>query len=174
MQKMLFLGYDRMQTSLIEKIEQSDWVVDHTAEPVVDFSDYDLVVSFGYRFILKTNTLTTARRPVINLHIAYLPWNRGAHPLFWAAYDGTPAGVTIHEMDQGVDTGPICFQNAVRFDYDKESFASAYKRLIGEVEDLFLGHLQEVLGGNYVSTPQVGAGTVRRVRDLPGGLHGLR
>ena len=56
MQKMLFLGYDRMQTSLIEKIEQSDWVVDHTAAPVVDFSDYDLVVSFGYRFILKTNS----------------------------------------------------------------------------------------------------------------------
>jgi folate-dependent phosphoribosylglycinamide formyltransferase PurN len=110
MQKMLFLGYDRMQTSLIEKIEQSDWEVDHTAGPVFDFSDYDLVVSFGYRFIVKTGTLATARRPVINLHIAYLPWNRGAHPCSGQLNDGTPAGVTIHEMDPGVETGPICFK----------------------------------------------------------------
>lgn len=170
MQKLLFLGFDKTQTRLIELIEAQGWQVDHTQDPITDFSDYDLVVSFGYRHILKAETLATARRPVLNLHISYLPWNRGAHPLFWAAYDGTPVGVTIHEIATGVDTGPICFQAKVNIDSQTETFASGYQRLMAEIQDLFETHAAALLSGSYQSQPQQGAGTMKRVRDLPDGF----
>jgi methionyl-tRNA formyltransferase len=166
----LFLGYDRNQTRLVSLIEKHGWSLEQTDNKVADASRYDLVLSFGYRHILKREFLATARRPVLNLHIAYLPWNRGAHPLFWAMFDGTPAGVTIHEIDTGIDTGPICFQKEVPIDPQSETFSSAYQRLVQEVEALFEAHISELLNGEYVSRPQSGAGSCKRVRDLPSGF----
>ena len=122
MSKLLFLGYDRSQTKLIDLIESKGWSVDQTGEPISDLSAYDLAVSFGYRHILNADALQTTRRPVLNLHIAYLPWNRGAHPLFWAAYDGTPAGVTIHEIDSVWIRGPYAFRR-------KSTLTATLKRL---------------------------------------------
>lgn len=167
MKKALFLGYGRARTRLIDLIGRRGWAVDRTDLMVADLSGYDVVVSFGYGHILKSSVLATANRPVLNLHIAYLPWNRGAHPLFWAAYDGTPAGVTIHEIDFGVDTGPVCFQRKVVFDYQAETFSSAYQALIVNIEALFEEHADALLKGDYQSHPQEGAGSFRRVRELP-------
>jgi methionyl-tRNA formyltransferase len=162
-----FLGYNREQTRLIDLISGRGLDVEWTGQMVNDLSAYELAISFGYGHILKADVLATAKRPVLNLHIAYLPWNRGAHPLFWAAYDGTPAGVTIHEIDSGVDTGPICFQRKVRFDYQTETFTSAYRKLIEDIEALFEEHAAELLTGDYTSRPQEGLGSLKRVRDLP-------
>lgn len=167
---MLFLGYNGQQTSLINLIASLGCDVSWTDQRVDSLSSCDLAISFGYRRMLKADVLATARRPVLNLHIAYLPWNRGAHPLFWAAYDGTPAGVTIHEIDSGIDTGPICFQRKIEFDYQAETFASAYKKLFEDIEALFEEHAAELLSGNYSSSPQEGTGTFKRVRDLPSGF----
>ena len=47
---------------------------------------------------------------VLNLHPALLPYNRGWHTASWAILDGTPAGATLHFMDEGVDTGDIVHQ----------------------------------------------------------------
>ncbi len=170
MKKIMFLGYNREQTRLIDLIARFGWNVDWTDQRIDDLSPYDLAVSFGYRHILKTDVLATAKRPVLNLHIAYLPWNRGAHPLFWAAYDGTPAGVTIHEIDSGIDTGPICFQRKVEFDYQTETFSSAYRKLIEDIEALFEEHAAELLNGDYIIRAQEGTGSFRRVRNLPSGF----
>jgi len=170
MPKMLFLGYDRTSTSLIARIESMDWEVEHTSAPVLDFSEYDLVVSFGYRHIIRKNVLATARRPPLNLHISYLPWNRGAHPLFWAAHDGTPIGVSIHEIDTGIDTGPIVYQKEVFIDLLEATFSSGHEALVEAVETLFTNHLEALLGGDYLATEQQGVGTIKRVSDLPSGF----
>jgi methionyl-tRNA formyltransferase len=169
--RILFLGYSRQQTRLHNVIARLGADVDWTDQRIESFWDYDLVISFGYRHILKASVLATAKRAVLNLHIAYLPWNRGAHPLFWAAYDGTPLGVTIHEIDPGVDTGPICFQRKIDIDYQSETFASGYKKLVGDIETLFEEHAAELLSGEYCSVPQQGSGTVKRVCDLPAGFN---
>lgn len=170
MRKMLFLGYGPEQTGLLGEIKQRGWDVTHQAEPVSDLSGFDLVISYGYRHILKANVLATARRPPINLHIAYLPFNRGAHPLFWAAYEGTPIGVTIHEIDPGIDTGPICFQEPVELDKSVETFASGYTKLIAAMESLFIDQMDRLLDADYEAVQQQGHGTTHRVRDLPSGF----
>lgn len=165
--KVCFLGYDRSQTRLIEAIEERGCEVNEIYEKVDDFSLYNVVVSFGYRHIIGSTLLQTLTRPAINLHIAYLPYNRGAHPNFWSWIDGTPAGVTIHEIDKGIDTGPVCFQKQVVFNDPSDTFAATYSQLIEEIENLFIDNIDDLLGGTYCPRPQTGTGTYHNVRDLP-------
>ena len=122
--KVLFLGYDEKQTHLIDALVKNNCVVDHTEDKVEPVSGYDFVVSYGYRHILKQNVIDGFGCPILNLHIAYLPYNRGAHPNFWAFYDNTPTGVTIHLIDGGVDTGPIVKQRFVNFEKEDDTFVS--------------------------------------------------
>ena len=55
-------------------------------------------------------------KKIINLHISYLPYNKGAHPNFWSFADNTPSGVTIHEVNENLDSGNIIFQKKIEFD----------------------------------------------------------
>lgn len=125
------------------------------------------MVSFGYRYILPASVLATALRPVLNLHIAFLPWNRGAHPVYWALTEGTPLGMTIHEMDAGIDTGPIVVQRRVPLSPSDRTFADAYSRVIAAMERLFIDCMPALLGGGYLAVPQAWCAPCRRVRDLP-------
>jgi methionyl-tRNA formyltransferase len=162
-----FLGYDKSQTRLPSVLEGKGHVVEQTSEPLSNLGDADVNISFGYRHILPPTVLKTSKRPVLNLHIGYLPYNRGAHPNFWAFHDNTPSGVTIHEIDEGVDTGSICFQRYVNFAPDETTFAATHKRLLREIEDLFVEHLDVLIAGRYQARPQRGAGTVHRQSQLP-------
>ena len=149
----------------------SQHLIDHeihqTENPVSNLSGYDLVVSFNYKHIISKPTLMTADCDVINIHISYLPFNRGAHPNFWAHYDGTPHGVTIHKVDSGVDTGPIIWQRLVAFAPHETTFALTHARLVTEAEQLFIDHIDQITGESLPATPQRGTGTHHKTADLP-------
>ncbi|BDW96816.1 hypothetical protein MACH10_25010 [Thalassospira tepidiphila] len=164
--RVLFLGYNRDQTSLIDVLSEAGCDVDHSVDPIEEV-DYDLIVSFGYRHIISQNTLNRITCPIMNLHISYLPYNRGAHPGFWSFFDDTPSGVTIHLIDDGLDTGPVIYQRKVTFDAGEVTFADAHRRLVSEIEDLFVVHLDELLTGKWRAVPQCGEGTKHYVKDLP-------
>jgi len=67
----------------------------------------DIGVSVLFGHILKQDVIDVFPKGIINLHPAYLPYNRGAHPNVWCIMDGTPAGATLHYIDAGIDTGKI-------------------------------------------------------------------
>lgn len=167
MKRLLFLGYNYQQTRLIQLISKQGWRVFQTSEKCSALKHFDAVVSFGYKHILRPALLNTLTRPVINLHIAYLPFNRGADPNFWSFYDGTPAGVTIHHIDHGIDTGPICFQKQVQFKENELTFQQTYQRLIVEIEALFEQNIETLLAGDYTAVSQKETGTFHRAKDLP-------
>ncbi|WP_083932594.1 phosphoribosylglycinamide formyltransferase [Nocardiopsis halophila] len=73
----------------------------------------DLVVSAGFMRILGREVLDVA--PVVNLHPALLPSFPGAHAVRDALAHGVRVtGSTVHFVDEGVDTGPVIDQVAVR------------------------------------------------------------
>ena len=90
----------------------------------------------------------------INLHISYLPYARGAHPNFWSIIEGSPCGVTIHEIDPGLDTGPILLQEPIEFDLFSESFHSTYNKLQFLIEELFSCNWHLLRASSVPSTPQ--------------------
>ncbi len=170
LKKILFLGYGPNETSLIYELSMLGYKIIHHAEElykIIPIPDVDLIVSFGYRHIISAEELRRIDKKIINLHISYLPWNRGAHPNFWAFYDSTPKGVTIHLIDQGIDSGPIIFQKFVKFNESENTFRSTYLRLKSEIENLFLKNLDILLSGKYSITPQQDSGTVHFIKDLP-------
>ena len=107
----LFLGYSEKETSLIRLLKRKGCRVTNLSKTIKikDLERNDFYVSFGYKKIIPKNILKYAKRPIINLHMSFLPFNRGAHPNFWSFVNKTPSGVTIHEINNGVDTGPIIF-----------------------------------------------------------------
>lgn len=165
--KVLFLGYSERQTDLIGDLVALECEVWHTEDKITSTAGYDLVVSYGYKHILKKDAIASSAAPIVNLHISYLPWNRGAHPNFWSFYDATPSGVSIHLIDDGVDTGPIIYQERVVFAEEEKTFSKTYRRLITEIEALFKSHIADIATKNFFAVPQTGAGSYHRVADLP-------
>ena len=168
MSRVAFLGYDRSQTRLVAALEAFGADVVEITAPVDDLSTFDLCVSFGYKFILPAAVLAATARPVLNLHISYLPHNRGYHPNFWSHVESTPAGVTIHEIDAGIDTGPIVFQRRIVFPETLTTFADTYRFLIENIETLFIDNMAALLSGDYQAEPQQGEGGFHLRKQLPG------
>ena len=110
--KILWIGYNMNETSLIKELIKVGCEVHYCQDDLV-YSSYDLIFSFGFRQIIKAEKLKIVGCPIINLHISYLPYNRGAHPSFWSFYEDTPSGVSIHLIDNGIDTGPILYQKLI-------------------------------------------------------------
>jgi methionyl-tRNA formyltransferase len=71
----------------------------------------DVGVVVGYGHILRTELLTLPRRGMVNVHPSLLPALRGAAPIEWTILQGIEnTGVTIMQLDEGMDSGPILHQ----------------------------------------------------------------
>ena len=168
MKKIIFLGYDSSKTRLINELKKRKCVVKAISEKISieDIGKRDLIISFGYRHILSSNFINNCGCPIVNLHISYLPFNRGAHPNFWSFYDNTPSGVTIHLINEGIDSGPILFQKKIEFD-NEITFIETYKRLINEIENLFLENIDLIIEKKWTEKRQSHKGTFHQYKDLP-------
>lgn len=90
--------------------------------------DADLGVVFAaYR--LKPSVFTIPRLGCLNLHLGLAPEFRGSSPGFYEMLEGVPTvGVTIHRMDEGLDSGPIIKQETFPIDVAPEEDPIAYLR----------------------------------------------
>jgi len=80
-----------------------------------------LVVLAGYMQLLDPQFIAQFPQAVINVHPALLPAFPGSHPIEdQIAYGVKISGVTVHFVDDGVDTGPIILQEAVRLPYTRD------------------------------------------------------
>ena len=70
------------------------------------------VIFIMVNHILKKDILNAPRVGIINKHAALLPSARGVYPFFWCKLKGLPTGVTYHQVDAGIDTGPILLQTS--------------------------------------------------------------
>ena len=121
-------------------------------------------VFFGY--LLRKELLDLFPRGVINLHPALLPYNRGACPNAWSILDGTPAGATIHAVDEGIDTGDILARREVPAE-PIDTAETLYRRLEKACIELFADAWPAIRAGAAVRQPQPpSSGTFHRVRDL--------
>ena len=123
---------------------------------------------FGIHFplIIPRNILTLPSVGVLNLHPAYLPYNRGWHNSAWALLDDTPYGGTLHFMNEGVDTGDIIHQRRV-IPAPDDTGDSLYKKALQAEVETFVEAWPQLLSGNprrIVQDPA--AGTAHRKKDL--------
>lgn len=126
----------------------------------------DILISCGFRHIVPANIRRIPPRGCINIHSSYLPYNRGANPNVWSIIDGTPAGVSIHYMDEGIDTGPIIARRVI-----ETTFSDNAKDVYGKLEDaqveLFTQTWEQIKQGSINPIKQnKDEGTVHKVKDF--------
>lgn len=113
----------------------------------------DFIISFGYRYLISRAVIEKFPKRLINLHISYLPWNRGADPNFWSIAEDTKKGVTIHLIDSEVDTGDILVQREV-FLEESDTLKSSYLRLKNEIEALLIENWSEIRDNRIIPVAQ--------------------
>lgn len=79
----------------------------------------DLIVCVNFDQILKKDIINLPTIGCINTHASLLPKYRGRAPLNWAMINGEKySGVTVHFIDEGIDTGDIILQEKIKIDED--------------------------------------------------------
>ena len=165
--KILFLGNDT--SPLLKWLISVEGFVMQTSEKIttelIYSNNINFIVSYGYCHILGKDILDIFHDRAINLHLSYLPFNRGADPNFWSFVENTPIGVTIHYIDEGIDTGDIIVQEKVKFDTKQDTLSSSYEKLHIAIQDLFKKNWQDIKTIGCKRQKQVGNGTSHKVKD---------
>ena len=92
------------------------------AETALLVRDCDVLLTIGYGVLLPTEILTLPRHGCLNLHFSLLPRWRGAAPVQRAIEAGDSlSGVTVFQLDEGMDTGPIFSTKRFALDADVTS-----------------------------------------------------
>lgn len=113
----------------------------------------DYLISVHFPYLFPSEVVRLPGRGCLNLHPAYLPYNRGWHTASWAVLDGTPLGATLHFMDDGADTGDIVHQMEVPVG-PGDTAASLYPLLFQAELEVFREAWPSVAAGMCERRPQ--------------------
>jgi len=133
----------------------------------------EIGVSAFFGHILRSDILELFPAGMINLHPAYLPYNRGAYTNVWSIVDGTPAGATLHYIDTGVDTGDVIARSRIQTS-PTDTGGSLYDKLENACIELFKETWPQVATGDVPRIAQSGPdfseydgeGTAHRMKDV--------
>lgn len=115
-------------------------------------ADFLLVASYGQ--ILSTRLLESAKQGGINLHGSLLPRYRGAAPIQRCIQEGeTETGITLMQMDKGMDTGDIISVKRIDIGPD-ETYGELQDRLAILAAEMAEGWAERLASGDYSRLPQ--------------------
>lgn len=115
-------------------------------------ADIYVVAAFGQ--ILSKEILDMPKYGCVNIHASLLPKYRGAAPIQWSVINGDKeSGVTIQQMNEGVDTGDIILQKIITLD-KKETGESLFDRLAVLGAEAIVEALESIENGTATRTPQ--------------------
>lgn len=132
-----------------------------------DLIKYNVDYIFGIHFpyIIKKKLLDLPKIGFLNLHPAYLPYNKGWHTPSWAILDDTPYGATLHFMSEELDKGDIVFQEKLEI-LPTHTANSLYKDILELEEKIFKEALPKLLSLNPSRYKQSSDGTSHNRKDL--------
>src|SRR5207244_5277927 len=162
--KLLQSGIKRRALQLDLEVFQPERIRDDAAQSRIRQAGAEVMVVVAYGQILPASLITAPRLGTLNVHASLLPRHRGPAPVEWAILSGdTETGVTIMQMDAGVDTGPILTQERVAIAPDESA-----GRLEGELAALggrlLVRSLEDYAAGRIHPLPQPAEGATRAPR----------
>ena len=112
--------YDTQDDVLKQLAKEND--IDYLKHPNINLDEFvndiqkyecDLFVSMSYNQIFKSRIFNLPRMRTINCHAGKLPYYRGRNVLNWVLInDEKEFGITVHYVDEGIDTGDILLQKS--------------------------------------------------------------
>ena len=126
----------------------------HVATRLADLGGIDVAVIVAYGMLIRPEALTIPRCGFVNVHFSILPRWRGAAPVQRAIEAGdTKIGVTLMQLDEGLDTGPILSTRSSAISAD-ETAGDILERLARDGAELLGEQLGHVLSGSVIPMPQ--------------------
>ena len=114
----------------------------------------DGLFSHSYSMLVRPDILHLVEGRAFNVHAALLPRNRGPNPVQWALIHGEDkTGVTLHVMDNGIDSGAIVDQKSIAIS-DKDTWVSLMERVRSETRELLKRAIPRLLDGRWTAKPQ--------------------
>ena len=125
----------------------------------------EFIISYGYKYLITKDIIDIFKGKIINLHISFLPFNRGYYPNLWSHLEGSPSGVTIHLINEQIDGGEILLQKKVEIDPEKHSFRSSYLILRKEIEILLKSNWKFLKLGEIPGKISINKGSYKNKKD---------
>lgn len=125
----------------------------------------DYIFSIHFPYIIPKEIIELPRIGVLNLHPAYLPYCRGWHTTVWAIYETTPFGVTLHWIDEGIDTGDIALQKQIAVSWS-DTADSLYKKAIQAELELLKDAVPYIINRNLPRITQSSKGSFHFKKDI--------
>ena len=114
----------------------------------------DIIVVVAYGCIIPPQLLHVAKYVCINLHVSMLPKYRGSAPIQWAVLNGDAGtGVTIMQLDEGLDTGDILMVEPVAID-PEETSGSLFDRVSAVGARTLVTALEKIEAREFVPQKQ--------------------
>jgi methionyl-tRNA formyltransferase len=148
--KELALGHGRTMWQPVKARDEQFVATIRDAHP-------DLVVVTAFGQILPQSLLDIPRLGCLNVHTSLLPRYRGAAPIQWAILNGeSETGITIMQMEAGLDTGPILSQQRTAI-LDTDDAQTLHDRLAQAGAKLLIQTLPGYITGEIKPLPQAEA-----------------
>jgi len=147
--KILFLGDNNNKIINYFNNNYIDYMLynDKINANIIKDNNINFIISYRYRYIIKKDIIDL-NIPIVNLHISYLPWNKGADPNLWSFIENSKKGITIHYINDGVDTGDIIYQEEFEFINENDTLANTYLFLNDKIQDLFIKNYSNIINNN--------------------------
>ena len=109
-------------------------------------TQYNPVLSIHCKQLFPADLVRAVR--CVNVHPGFSPYNRGWFPHVFSIINGLTAGVTIHEMDEQIDHGPIIVQQEYEIKFWDTS-GTTYEEILRIERELVLQHFPAIREGSY-------------------------
>lgn len=143
--KAIDLGIDCLQVQSVNAAENQEKIRRYECQ---------IFVSMSFDQIFKSNFLNIPPLGVINCHAGALPFYRGRNVLNWVLINGSDSfGITVHYVDQGIDTGDIILQKHYPIQ-DSDDYGSLIRKASVACSDLLYQSLVMIHDGTACRTRQ--------------------
>jgi len=116
--------------------------------------DCDVLISMSFDQIFRAPLIASSPRGVLNCHAGQLPWYRGRNVLNWVLINDEPSfGVTVHYVDEGIDTGDIILQRTYPIS-DDDNYGTLLERAGTYCAQTLLEAILQVSSGKDQRVPQ--------------------
>lgn len=166
--KIRILGPKSRNESIRKRLSDQGFEVKVSPDPYDADSDDefspDIILSSGYDRLLKPKTIQKFPNRLINLHAAYLPWARGIGTTLFATMLRYPYGVSVHFIDEGLDTGQLIARKLVPTERT-DTLRTLYSKLLSATENLFFESFSKIFAGKAIGVPQEDLGEISTKRS---------
>ena len=166
--KIQILGPKLRNESIRKKLAEQGFHVEVSPEPyenrLSDEFSPDIILSSGYDRLLRPDTVEKFRDRIINLHAAYLPWARGIGTTLFATLLRYPHGVSIHYINEGLDTGDLIARRILH-PAANDSLRTIYTKLLDTTEDLFFENFSQICDNKSQRSSQESFGEIKTTRS---------